>query len=146
MRTFRKKSQLSKSTRHFATLCLLAWAIIVPLERTHGQSVQYAFDTLAGSAGQEGSADGAGSAARFTYPSGVALDIAGSVTIPWSEIGAKAGPDYQGDGLSVTPTESGAQLHCVLQRLEGEATREGLWLTSTVTNAANDRFRVRASA
>src|SRR5256885_323542 len=29
---------------------------------------------------------------------------------------------------------------------EGEATREGLWLTSTVTNAVNDRFRVVATA
>src|ERR1041384_2452407 len=54
-----------------------------------------------------------------------------NASIPWSEIGAKAGADYKGDGLSVTPTDSGAQLHCVFQRLEGEATSEGLWLTST---------------
>jgi hypothetical protein len=36
------------------------------------------------------------------------------------------------DGLAVSPTEGGAGLRCVFQRLEGEATREGLWLTSTV--------------
>src|SRR6516162_3195563 len=67
-------------------------------------------------------------------------------TIPWDQIGAKAGADYHGDGLSVTPTTDGARLHCVFQRMDGEATREGLWLTSTVTNSANDRFRVTAAA
>src|ERR1035441_10232013 len=53
-------------------------------------------------------------------------------SIPWSQLGAKAGADYQGDGLAVSPAVEGARLHCVFQRLEGEATREGLWLTSTV--------------
>ena len=62
----------------------------------------------------------------------------------WSDIGAKAGADYNGDGLAVTPTESGARLHCVFQRLDGEVTPEGLWLTSTVTNTVSDRFRVMA--
>ena len=66
--------------------------------------------------------------------------------IPWNEIGAKAGADYQGDGLAVTSTGSGARLHCVFQRLDGEATPEGLWLTSTVTNTVSDRFRVTAAA
>src|SRR5438445_1200477 len=63
-----------------------------------------------------------------------------------SQIGAKAGVDYQGDGLAVRPTAEGGGLRCVFQRLEGEATREGLWLTSTVTNGANDRFRIVAAA
>ncbi len=66
--------------------------------------------------------------------------------IPWTQIGAKAGANYEGDGLAVTPTESGARLHCVFQRLDGEATPEGLWLTSTVTNTVSDRFRVTAMA
>ena len=35
--------------------------------------------TLAGSAGHEGSKDGTGSAARFTYPGGVAVDASGTV-------------------------------------------------------------------
>jgi hypothetical protein len=65
-------------------------------------------------------------------------------TIPWSQIGAKAGADYKGDGLAVTPTQSGARLHCGFQRLDGEATTRGLWLTSTVTNTVSDRFRVTA--
>jgi hypothetical protein len=64
--------------------------------------------------------------------------------IPWNQIGAKAAADYKGDGLAVTPTESGARLHCVFQRLDGEATSEGLWLTSTVTNTVSNRFRVTA--
>ena len=46
-----------------------------------------------------------------------------------------------GDGLGVSPTAEGARLRCVFQRLEGEATREGLWLTSTVSNAVNDSIR-----
>src|ERR1022692_2623733 len=44
--------------------------------------------------------------------------------IPWNQIGAKAGADYRGDGLAVTPTESGARLHGVFQRLDGEARPE----------------------
>jgi hypothetical protein len=66
--------------------------------------------------------------------------------IPWNQIGAKAGANYEGDGLAVTPTGSGARLHCVFQRLDGEATPEGLWLTSTVTNTVSDHFRVTALA
>ena len=37
--------------------------------------------TLAGCAGQQGSSDGTGSAARFDYPSGVAVDSAGNVYV-----------------------------------------------------------------
>src|SRR6266404_1350883 len=69
-----------------------------------------------------------------------------SQSIPWSQLGAKASTDYQGDGLAVIPTADGARLRCVFQRLEGEATREGLWLTSTATNALGDRFRIVATA
>jgi len=66
--------------------------------------------------------------------------------IPWDQIGAKAGTDYHGDGLAVTPATDGARLHCVFQRFDGEATREGLWLVSTVTNTVDDRFQVKAAA
>ncbi len=66
--------------------------------------------------------------------------------IPWDQLGAKARADYQGEGLRVTPPAEEGRLHCVFQRLDGEATRQGLWLTSTVTNQAKDRFRVRAAA
>src|SRR5262249_41253710 len=66
--------------------------------------------------------------------------------IPWEQIGAKAGADYQGDGLMVTADGKGARLHCVFQRLDGDATPEGLWLSSTVTNQVSGRFRVVAEA
>jgi trimeric autotransporter adhesin len=64
--------------------------------------------------------------------------------IPRNELEAKGGADYKGEGLAVTPIETGARLHCVFQRLDGEATPDGLWLTSTVTNAVSDRFQVTA--
>ena len=66
--------------------------------------------------------------------------------IPWDQIGTKAGADYHGDGLAVTPAADGARLHCVFQRLEGEATRAGLWLVSAVTNTVADRFQVKAAS
>ena len=40
-----------------------------------------AVSTLAGLAGNSGSADGTGSAARFNYPAGVAVDSAGNVYV-----------------------------------------------------------------
>lgn len=67
-------------------------------------------------------------------------------SIDWNQIGTTAGADYQAEGLSVAATEAGARLHCVFQRLDGEATAEGLWLVSTVANQPADRFRVLATA
>ena len=67
-------------------------------------------------------------------------------SIPWSQISVKAGADYEGDGLAVSLTAGRARLR--LQRLEGEATREGLWLTSIVippSGTVRDRFRVLAA-
>lgn len=75
-------------------------------------------------------------------PGGGAL----SKAIPGSQVGAVAGMQYSGEGLNVTPTEPGAQLHCAFQRLDGLATREGLWLTSTVQGQPNDCFRVKTVA
>ena len=40
-----------------------------------------------------------------------------SAIIPCSEIGAKAGADYQGDALSVMAAANGALLRCLFQRL-----------------------------
>ncbi|MCX6926095.1 MAG: hypothetical protein NT154_23235, partial [Verrucomicrobia bacterium] len=68
-----------------------------------------------------------------------------SQPIPWSDLGDKATAQYSGDGLTVCAVENGAvRLRCTFQRLDGEATSEGLWLTSTVEGAAADRFRVIA--
>ncbi|SPE63303.1 exported hypothetical protein [Verrucomicrobia bacterium] len=66
--------------------------------------------------------------------------------IPWAQIGTKAAPGYRGDGLAVSPSAEGARLHCLFQRLEAHAAREGLWLTSTASNSVNDRFHVVARA
>jgi trimeric autotransporter adhesin len=81
-----------------------------------------------------------------------ASDASGNLTtpqkteaIPLDNIGAKAGADYHGDGLCVATTKAGARLHCVFQRLDGEATSQGLWLISTVTNQPDDRFRLLAT-
>src|SRR5437773_9149924 len=65
---------------------------------------------------------------------------------PVAQLGAKAGAQYHGDGLSVLATPQGARLRCVFQKLEGEVTTEGLWLTSTVDGAKGDRFRVIATS
>src|SRR6266496_3358792 len=66
--------------------------------------------------------------------------------IPFAEIAAKAGAQYQGDGLSVLPSPEGARLRCVFQKLEGQATPEGLWLVSTADGAKGDRFRIVAAS
>lgn len=69
-----------------------------------------------------------------------------SAVIPIEQLGVVAGKQYQGDGLSVTATSDGARLRCAFQRLEGQVTREGLWLSSTTDNSAGDHFRVMAVA
>src|SRR5438105_13199937 len=78
---------------------------------------------------------GIGSSFSLTAAAADSADPAPAKTsqaIPWSPLGAKAGADYHCEGLAVSPIADGARLRCVFQRLEGEATREGLWLTSTV--------------
>ncbi len=74
------------------------------------------------------------------------LSTPANAPIRWEQIGAKAGAEYHGKGLSVTRTVTGAKLNCIFQRLEGEATPAGLWLASAETNQAPDRFRVTAVA
>ena len=67
-----------------------------------------------------------------------------SAPIPMDQLGAVAGKQYQGDGLSVAATPDGARLRCAFQRLEGEVTRDGLWLRSTAGEVQGERFRVMA--
>ncbi len=71
-----------------------------------------------------------------------------AAAIPFDQLGAAAQKQYAGDGISITPTADGARLRAVFQKLEGEATREGLWLTSTAEEDAGkgEKFRVMASA
>src|SRR6266481_260710 len=91
---------------------------------------------------------GIGSSFSLSATAADSADTAPAKTsIPWSQLGVPqggTGADCQGDGLAVSPTAGGARLRCAFQKLEGEATREGLWLTSTVTNAVKERFRVTA--
>ncbi|NOS69149.1 MAG: hypothetical protein HOP33_04385 [Verrucomicrobia bacterium] len=67
-----------------------------------------------------------------------------STPIPMDQLGAVAGKQYHGDGLSVTATPDGARLRCAFQRLEGYVTHEGLWLSSTADTSSGERFRVMA--
>src|ERR1039458_9471739 len=65
--------------------------------------------------------------------------------IPFSDIGARATANYQGDALGVTATTDGARLRCGFQKLEGHATPEGLWLESTKRDGVG-RLRLTATA
>jgi hypothetical protein len=64
--------------------------------------------------------------------------------IPFDQIGAMASKQYSGDGLAVVSSPGGAWLRCVFQRLNAQATTEGLWLNSTVDGAKGEPFRVVA--
>jgi hypothetical protein len=66
--------------------------------------------------------------------------------IPWNELGAKATAQYSGDGLAVNATADGARLRCTFQKLEGEVTPKGLWLSSTAPEASSTHFRVLATS
>jgi hypothetical protein len=75
-----------------------------------------------------------------------AADTNTNAPIAWEDLGAKATAQYKGDGLAIVATPEGAvRLRCAFQKLEGEATSEGLWLSSTAPGAAS-RFRVVAAA
>ena len=65
--------------------------------------------------------------------------------IPFSDIGARATANYQGEALGATATADGARLRCGFQKLEGQATTEGLWLESTKPGGAG-RLRLVAVA
>jgi hypothetical protein len=75
----------------------------------------------------------------------LALALAGlaraeNASIPFSEIGAKATVDYQGDALGIMATPDGARLRCGFQKLEGHATTQELWLESTVPGGGEFRL------
>ena len=61
-------------------LALLALTATSTLTRAQSNYTPYTFTTLAGNAGY-GNVDGIGTAARFLWPSGVAVDSAGNVYV-----------------------------------------------------------------
>jgi hypothetical protein len=65
--------------------------------------------------------------------------------IPFDQLGAAAEKQYSGDGLAVVATADGARLRSVFQKIEADATREGLWITSTAPGEGG-RLRLIASA
>src|SRR5215510_8601696 len=88
-------------------------------------------------------------------PSGIALGVeelcgvvAAKLTaaVPWSDLRARTDSAFPGAELVVAHTGDGALLRCDFQRLEAAATRGGLWLSSTATNATHQRFSVLATA
>ena len=54
-----------------------------------------------------------------------------STAIPLSGIGAKATADYKGDAIGITATATGATLRSGFQKLDADASADGLWLHST---------------
>lgn len=93
-------------------------------------------------------AAGGGRAPATASPT--AAETAPQRSIPFDQLGAEAQKQYSGDGISIIPTPGGAQLRAAMQALQGHATPEGLWLTSTAQDdpatAPAVRFRVRAAA
>src|SRR6185503_6746727 len=83
-------------------------------------------------------------AAFGSLPASASNPVPANQSIPWAQLGASATAQYSGDGLGVIATPRGAQLRCVLQKLEGEVTAEGLSLHSTVPGA-RDQLQVAAA-
>lgn len=69
-----------------------------------------------------------------------------SRAIAFDQIGNEAAKDYQGEGLSIKATPSGAHLRCDFQKISGQATHNGLWLNSTSEGTNTDSFRIKAAA
>ncbi|HOA59899.1 MAG: hypothetical protein KA191_03525 [Verrucomicrobia bacterium] len=67
-----------------------------------------------------------------------------SAPIPAEQVGMVAERQYRGAGASVEATLEGARLICAFQRIEGEATSEGLWLSSLPREFGEEGLRVIA--
>lgn len=67
-----------------------------------------------------------------------------TTAIPLSGIGAKATADYKGDAIGITSTATGASLRSGFQKLEADASADGLWLHSTEPGGQG-KFRIIAT-
>ena len=67
--------------KHFLTLALAVCALTADTATAQSIYEPYSISTFAGSVGQNGNTDGTGSAARFNYPAGVAVDSAKNVYV-----------------------------------------------------------------
>jgi len=81
-----------------------------------------------------------------TIPLAAKAAVPAKESIPWSELGARAGKQHKGEALSITTTETGARLRTDYQRLRGEVTEQGLALESTVTEQPREHFALRVDA
>jgi len=71
-----------------------------------------------------------------------------AAAIPFAQLGSEADKKGGVTASSITPSATGARLKALMQDLEGEATPDGLWLTSTAEEDGGkvNRFRVKAAA
>jgi sugar lactone lactonase YvrE len=79
--------------------------------------------TFAGSAGVEGTSDGTGSAARFNYPIGIAVDSAGNLFVTQDATNGKPIRKITPGGVVTTPVSTNGG--CYLYTMEGIAVDAG---------------------
>ena len=85
------------------------------------------------------------SASAAELPGGKGPQMISGPSIPWTGLGEKALEQFGGKGRRITPTDRGVKLECLLQRLEGEVTPDGMTMLSTTKSGAGDQFTMKAS-
>ena len=134
MNTAKQNARVTARVLLIAALLPLAWPVAVRAQAPYSTSCAITTPAVSPCVAQADAVD--------TAPART------GTSIPCSQPSTSAAAAYHGDGLDIVPIpQSGSvRLRCLFQRLEAEATREGLWLTSALTNGAHDRFRVTAVA
>jgi hypothetical protein len=80
----------------------------------------------------------------LSVPAQTEVPTANVASIPFGQVGAMAGMQYSGDGLTVASTADGASLGCAFQRLTAKITTDGMWLTSRADASKGSPFRLIA--
>lgn len=109
------------------------WTTLLLLQAPAGDSLSFRLLSRADSAA------GAGDSSQAQEVCSASLGFACR-----PEPGMSPGLQDQHLGLAVSPEGMDARLECAHQRLAGHASREGLWLTSTLDDAPAAPFRVLA--